>query len=122
MVDIHGMYGARGLFGIHISFKHPFGKHSFLGGAARTVAKIAPFVPLPGLSQVTALVGKAKAIGGAVRGVGTALRLNTAMAGGAKVTTGAQPAQSDRARGSARGSARGRSPRARVRKRKHSRR
>jgi hypothetical protein len=87
------MYGARGLFGIHISFKHPFGKHSFLGGAARTVAKVAPFVPFPGLSTVTALVGKAKALGRAVRGVGTALRVNTALPGGFAASTAAQPAQ-----------------------------
>lgn len=104
MVDIHGMYGARGLFGIHISFKHPFGKHSFLGGAARTVAKVAPFVPIPGLTQVTALVGKAQAIGKAVRGVGTALRVNTAMPGGFAASTAAQPAQ--RAHRRSRGAAR----------------
>lgn len=90
--DFFGMMGARGLFGIHISFKHPFGRHSLLGGAARSVAKLAPLVPLPGLSQAIALVGKAKALGKDIGGLGTALRVNRAVPGGAPVL-GVQPAQ-----------------------------
>lgn len=94
MVDLHGMMGARGLFGIHISFKHPFGRHSLLGGAARSVAKIAPLVPLPGLSTAIALFGKGKALAKDIGGLGTALRVNSAVPGGAPVSTAAaQPTQ-----------------------------
>lgn len=110
MVDLHGMMGARGLFGIHISFKHPFGRHSLLGGAARSVAKIAPLVPLPGLSQAIALVGKGRALAKDIGGLGTALRVNSAVPGGARVG-GVQPAQ--RAHRAKRGAVRGRSVRRR---------
>jgi hypothetical protein len=109
VVDLHGMMGARGLFGIHISFKHPFGRHSLLGGAARTVLKAAPLVPLPGLSTAIALAGKAKALGKQIGGLGTALRTNSAMPGGAGVTTGSVPTQ--RAHRAKRGAVRGRSRR-----------
>lgn len=54
-----------GLFGIKISLKNPFGPRSLF----RTVAKIAPNIPIPPISTVVGLASKAAAIAGRAAGL-----------------------------------------------------
>jgi len=53
--------------GLHISFKHPFGSHSLLGGAVKTAGKLAPLAGLiPGVGTLGAagIGGLAKLLSG----------------------------------------------------------
>lgn len=71
-----------GLFGIKISLRNPFGKHSLLGGAARTASKLAPLagmipgVGLPlaaGIGAGTSLLAGKNVLKGAAAGAGGSL-------------------------------------------------
>lgn len=107
-----------GLFGIKISLKNPFGPRSLF----RTVARVAPSLPIPPISTVVGLASKAAAIAARARGIigppPSAARSAGVMPGGAPAA-GPLPATRTRA---ARGGSSSRRRRSTRRKKRRQRR